>query len=142
MLASCARCTRFLLVLFEALVKNKHRQKAVLILYVDQRGLEPPASSVQMRRSSQLSYWPRSESITYWPDTYSTTRCKVSAHYHSYLRVNSQLLFLDYCGSWSTTSPAMLSGPFSAHITSCGSALNATRTPSMVIGYTRPSFTL
>jgi site-specific DNA recombinase len=25
---------------------------------VDQRGLEPPASSVQMRRSSQLSYWP------------------------------------------------------------------------------------
>lgn len=29
-----------------------------MFVSVDQRGLEPPASSVQMRRSSQLSYWP------------------------------------------------------------------------------------
>ena len=31
----------------------------LVLLLVDQRGIEPPTSSVQTRRSSQLSYWPK-----------------------------------------------------------------------------------
>ena len=31
----------------------------LVFLLVDQRGIEPPTSSVQTRRSSQLSYWPK-----------------------------------------------------------------------------------
>ena len=51
--------------LFSSPLVDQQRQKprklnrlGTLSLYVDQRGLEPPASSVQVRRSSQLSYWP------------------------------------------------------------------------------------
>lgn len=39
-------------------IKRPESCRFRVLIFVDQRGIEPPTSSVQMRRSSQLSYWP------------------------------------------------------------------------------------
>ncbi len=58
--------TIFINIYHKALyIANKNKTPACMLgfYFVDPRGFEPPASSVQMRRSSQLSYGPNNQVI-------------------------------------------------------------------------------